>query len=146
MKKLLGIVVLGLLCCNFANAKIIFRNCKLTPNINASTFFIIDLEKNLIREEEPGKRIAHWKINKIFNELIITQEPIDVTDYSDEMLVITKRNITQKLTFNLADKTVSHSVVLDLGADERFRKMFEESIKSGELVYDVSSTCDAENL
>ena len=58
MKKLLGILVLGLLWCNFANAKIIFRNCKLTPNINASTFFIIDLEKNLKRASATGANVA----------------------------------------------------------------------------------------
>ncbi len=144
MKKLLGILVLGLLRNNVSVAEIIFRNCNLAPNINAGTFFIIDLEKNLIREEEPGKRIAHWKINKIFNELIITQEPIDVTDYSDEMLATAKRNFTHKLTFNLTDKTVSSFVTLNSGADEAWIKMFNEAIKSGEIVVDVSSTCDVE--
>ena len=146
MKKLLGIVVLVLLWCNFANAKIIFRNCKLTPNINASTFFIIDLEKNLIREEEPGKRIAHWKINKIIDQSIITQEPIDISDYSDEMVAKLKRNFIQKLTFNLADNTVSQSMELNLGADPTIKYMFENHIKNGNLVHNVSSTCDVENL
>ena len=104
MKKLLGIVVLGLLWNNVSVAEIIFRNCNLAPNINAGTFFIIDLEKNLIREEEPGKRIAHWKINKIFNELIITQEPIDVTDYSDEMLARAMEEDRERASMHIVPK------------------------------------------
>ena len=148
MKKLLGILVLGLLVCNnsFANAKIIFRNCKLTPNVFEGTFFTIDLEKGQVIEERPGGEINIWKIYNIFYKSITTQEPIFLTGFSDYEFANYKRNFIWKYTFNLADNTVSHSLELYSDADPAIKQMTKIGIQNGKLVHNVSSTCDVENL
>ena len=148
MKKLLGILVLGLLVCNnsFANAKIIFRNCKLTPNVFEGTFFTIDLEKGQVIEERPGGEINLWKIDKIVDKSVTTQEPIFLAGFSDHEFAKYKRNFIWMYTFNLADNTVSHSLELYSDADPAIKQMTKIGIQNGKLVHNVSSTCDVENL
>ena len=146
MKKVIAIIVLGLLWCNASFAEIIFRNCKLDPTVPRGTVWTINLEKGMIRESEKGGRQAHWKINKIFDDIIITQEPIDVSDISDEILVDVKRNLIQKVTFNLSTNTVTYFTGLRSGATKRFKKFYKEGLKNGEFAVDVMSACDVENF
>ena len=122
MKKVIAIIVLGLLWCNASFAEIIFRNCNLDPNSSRATVWTINLEKRIIKQTELGKRQAHWKINKIFDEIIITHEPIDVSDFSDEMLATVKKNLTQKVTFDLSNNTATYVFKLKSGATKKIIK------------------------
>ena len=149
MKKLLTILILAFLLSNKVygdDAKIIFRNCYLEPNVKAGAIFTIDLKNGQVIEQHPKGDIYVWKINKIVGKSLTTQEPISLSNYSDFELDKYKRNFIWKYTFNLDDNTVSHSLELTPGADPTIVHMTQIAMLDGKLVKNKKDTCDVENL
>ena len=148
MKKLLAIIVLGLLWSGNASAEIIFKNCVgLEPMVDQKTFWTIDLEEGYIKETDEKNKNAIWKINKSFGDTLITNQILAKSDMSEDMIRDLVKLFRPKLTFNISEKKVTVGTFPNYEiASKAVKDAIKKEIKSGTFKEVVEGTCDVENL
>jgi len=147
MKKLLAIVVLGLLWCNSAIAEIIFKNCSgIYPNHPAGTVFKINLDRKVIHASEENGADFYFNIRNDYGEVYVTGDLIDGSEFSRDVIKIMNEYMPTKYTFDVSAKKISISVNLNPNATRSFKKWFKQNLNAGEVKTYLSGICEVENL
>ena len=146
MKKLLGIVVLGLMWCNVGVAEITFNNCSgLKPMYRYSDSWTIDLEKGVIKEKNV-EGIVFWKITQNYGDTIVSTIPYQAETMTSENIKLIITYFNWQLMFDLKNKTFSLHASVKNNAPTHVKKNINKLIKSGEWKEHVKSSCAVENL
>ena len=100
MKKLLSIIVLSLLFCNFSFAEIIYRNCKLEPNYESGSEIKIDLNNEIYHLIK--------NLQKVSGFLGSANKPTPITDAEIQRILgqVSESAINQKsgISFEIGEK------------------------------------------
>jgi len=147
MRKLLWILASSLLWCNVGFAEIIFSKCNgLSPNYTYSDTWTINLERGIIREKNSNGSVAYWKINRNYDDEIISYELADLDSLIPEETRLLVEYTSPKLVFSLKDETIKLTLRLNPKAPKEFKDIFKEMIQQGEIKEQVDSSCTVKNL
>ena len=137
MKKIIGIVLAGLLYCNIGFAEIIFKNCDLSPNTGQSDFYIY-LEKNEMEMRDETGDIRIFAIdNNEMSEVTVSRL---IAFPSDKELYENYSKHEQNLYFNYMNDQMDERYTLNYntgnvkqvfkahsGADKEYLDMFSKA-------------------
>jgi len=148
VKKLLSIIVLGLLLSGNAYSKIIFKNCEgLEPMSDSKTSFEIDLKEKFIKEIDKEEKLGFFKINQIFGDTIISTEVLATPNMSDDDMRGMIDMFSIKLTFDTTNGTLVIGTFLNLtNQNKAIIEEYEDWIKKGEFKEVVNGKCEVKNL
>jgi len=146
MKKLLSIIVLSLLFCNFSFAEIIYRNCKLEPNYESGSEIKIDLETRTIKVYVPDLHgIAIHEIEKAYGSILISSNLKHTSHMTQEATKKFTDEVKIEMSFDIENHTVSLLVAKMPGISDETSKMLDEQENLGKLSFSIYDTCDVEN-
>ena len=140
MKKVIAIIVFGLLWCNLSFAKIVFSCPAFVSHIPNSSTYTIDLERGIIKQESLDVTNI-WRVDNNFGDIIVTTGWISSSDTASEQFKLMMTWLNWQITFDLSKKKITSSMVILPAMPKNVRKNFEKTLKnSTEAVY-----CNVEN-
>ena len=150
MKKLISITLLFFLFFGNTNAltkenKLIFKDCKLTPNYDLGTTVSVDIEKNIIKITEPDNAIEYYDIKTIYGDLIVSSNIKFATGISENDLEQIRNTLAMELKLDVEKKIVAITWDL-LEGNGQIHDFFKKQFKSGKKERYVSSKCNLEIL
>ena len=146
MKKLLGIVVLGLMIGGNAFGEIIYRNCDLTPNYEPGSIVSIDLELKTIKVYVPHRDgIAIHKIDKAYGDVLISSNLMHTSQMSQEATKSFTDAVHIEMSFDIQNHTISILVGKKPGIPKEFSEHLDKQVEAGNLLFSIQDTCDVEN-
>ena len=140
MKKVIAIIVFGLLWCNLSFAKIVFSCPAFVSHIPNSSTYTIDLERGIIKQESLDVTNI-WRVDNNFGDIIVTTGWISSSDTASEQFKLMMTWLNWQITFDLSKKKITSSMVILPAMPKNVRKNLEKTLKnSTEAVY-----CNVEN-
>ena len=125
--------------------KLIFKDCKLSPNYKSWTTITVDLTKKVIKITEPEGTSEYYDIKTVYGDLIVSSNIKFATGISDNDLNEIRSILAMELKLDTDNKTVSITWDL-LNGNGKMYDFFKKQLKSGKKVRHISSKCKLENL
>ena len=125
--------------------KLIFKDCKLSPNYDPGTNITVDLSKKVIKITEPKGTSEYYDVKTVYGDLIVSSNIKFATGISDNDLNEIKSILAMELKLDTDNKTVSITWDLLNGSGKMY-DFFKKQFKSGKKVRHISSKCKLENL
>ena len=146
MKKLLGILVIGLLLSGNAIGEIIYRNCDLTPNYEPGSIVSIDLELKTIKVFVPQRDgIVVHKIDKAYGDVLISSNMMHTSQMTQEETKSFTEAVHIEMSFDIQNHTISILVGKKPGIPKEFSEHLDKQVEKGNLLFSLQDTCDVEN-
>ena len=125
--------------------KLIFKDCKLSPNYDPGTTISIDLIKKVIKITEPEGTTEYYDVKTVYGDLIVSSNIKFILGISDDDLNTIKSFLALELKLDTDSKTVAITTDLLNGSGKMY-DFFKKQFKSGKIERYVSSKCKLENL
>ena len=125
--------------------KLIFKDCKLSPNYDPGTTISVDLIKKVIKITEPEGTTEYYDVKTVYGDLIVSSNIKFILGISDDDLNTIKGFLALELKLDTDSKTVSITTELLNGSGKMY-DFFKKQFKSGKIERHVSSKCKLENL
>ena len=125
--------------------KLIFKDCKLSPNYDPGTTITVNLDKKIIKITEPDDVIEYYDIKTVYGDLIVSSNIKFATGISDNDLNEIRSILAMELKLDTDKKIVSITWDLLNGSGKMYN-YFKKQFKSGKKERYVSSKCKLENL
>ena len=125
--------------------KLIFKDCKLSPNYDPGTTITVDLSKKVIKITEPEGTSEYYDVKTVYGDLIVSSNIKFATGISDNDLNEIRSILAMELKLDTDNKTVSITWDLLNGSGKMY-DFFKKQFKSGKKVRHISSKCKLENL
>ena len=125
--------------------KLIFKDCKLSPNYDPGATITVDIDKKVIKITEPDNSIEYYEVKTIYDDLIVSSNIKFATGISDKDLEEIRNILSIELKLDTDKKVVAITWDLLPGSGEMYN-FFKNQFKSGKMGKSVSSKCKLENL
>jgi len=125
--------------------KLIFKDCKLSPNYDPGTTITVNLDKKIIKITEPDDVIEYYDIKTVYGDLIVSSNIKFATGISDNDLNEIRSILAMELKLDTDKKIVAITWDLLNGSGKMYN-YFKKQFKSGKKERYVSSKCKLENL
>ena len=125
--------------------KLIFKDCKLSPNYDPGTTITVNLDKKIIKITEPDDAIEYYDIKTVYGDLIVSSNIKFATGISDNDLNEIRSILAMELKLDTDKKIVAITWDLSNGSGKMYN-YFKKQFKSGKKERYVSSKCKLENL
>ena len=125
--------------------KLIFKDCKLSPNYDPGTTITVDLDKEIIKITEPDDAIEYYDVKTVYGDLIVSSNIKFATGISDNDLNEIRSILAMELKLDTDKKIVAITWDLLNGSGKMYN-YFKKQFKSGKKERYVSSKCKLENL
>jgi len=125
--------------------KLIFKDCKLSPNYDPGTTITVNLDKKIIKITEPDDAIEYYDIKTVYGDLIVSSNIKFATGISDNDLNEIRSILAMELKLDTDKKIVAITWDLLNGSGKMYN-YFKKQFKSGKKERYVSSKCKLENL
>jgi len=125
--------------------KLIFKDCKLSPNYDPGTTITVDLSKKVIKITEPEGTSEYYDVKTVYGDLIVSSNIKFATGISDNDLNEIRSILAMELKLDTDNKTISITWDLLNGSGKMY-DFFKKQFKSGKKERYVSSKCKLENL
>lgn len=125
--------------------KLIFRDCKLSPNYDLGTTITVDLTGKIIKINEPKGTSEYFDVKTLYGDLIVSSNIKFATGISDKDLNMIKSILAMELKLDTTNKTVAITWDL-LNGNGKMYDHFKERFQSGKIKRLISSKCTVENL
>ena len=125
--------------------KLIFKDCKLSPNYDPGTTITVDLSQKVIKITEPEGTTEYYDVKTVYGDLIVSSNIKFASGISDNDLNAIKSILAMELKLDTGNKTVAITWDLLNGSGKMYN-FFKKQFKSGKKERFVSSKCKLENL
>ena len=125
--------------------KLIFKDCKLSPNYDPGTTISVDLIKKVIKITEPEGTTEYYDVKTVYGDLIVSSNIKFATGISDNDLNEIRSILAMELKLDTDKKIVAITWDLLNGSGKMYN-YFKKQFKSGKKERYVSSKCKLENL
>jgi len=125
--------------------KLIFKDCKLSPNYDPGTTITVDLSKKVIKITEPEGTSEYYDVKTVYGDLIVSSNIKFATGISDNDLNEIRSILAMELKLDTDNKTISITWDLLNGSGKMY-DFFKKQFKSGKKERHISSKCKLENL
>ena len=125
--------------------KLIFKDCKLSPNYDPGTTITVDLSKKTIKIIGADGNSEYYDVKTVYGDLIVSSNIKFATGISDNDLNEIRSILAMELKLDTDSKTVSITMDLLNGSGEMY-DFFKKQFTSGKKERHVSSKCKLENL
>tara|TARA_B100000586_G_scaffold125515_1_gene90642 strand:+ start:427 stop:1320 length:894 start_codon:yes stop_codon:yes gene_type:complete len=125
--------------------KLIFKDCKLSPNYDPGATITVDIDKKVIKITEPDNSIEYYEVKTIYDDLIVSSNIKFATGISDKDLEEIRNILSIELKLDTDKKVVAITWDLLPGSGKMYN-FFKNQFKSGKMGKSVSSKCKLENL
>ena len=125
--------------------KLIFKDCKLSPNYDPGTTITVDLSQKVIKITEPEGTSEYYDVKTVYGDLIVSSNIKFASGISDNDLNAIKGILAMELKLDTGNKTVAITWDLLNGSGKMYN-FFKKQFKSGKKERFVSSKCKLENL
>ena len=126
-------------------SKLIFKDCKLSPNYDPGTTITVDLSQKVIKITEPEGTSEYYDVKTVYGDLIVSSNIKFASGISDDDLNAIKGILAMELKLDTGNKTVAITWDLLNGSGKMYN-FFKKQFKSGKKERFVSSKCKLENL
>ena len=126
-------------------SKLIFKDCKLSPNYDPGTTITVDLSQKVIKITEPEGTSEYYDVKTVYGDLIVSSNIKFASGISDDDLNAIKSILAMELKLDTGNKTVAITWDLLNGSGKMYN-FFKKQFKSGKKERFVSSKCKLENL
>jgi len=126
-------------------SKLIFKDCKLSPNYDPGTTITVDLSQKVIKITEPEGTSEYYDVKTVYGDLIVSSNIKFASGISDDDLNTIKSILAMELKLDTGNKTVAITWDLLNGSGKMYN-FFKKQFKSGKKERFVSSKCKVENL
>ena len=126
-------------------SKLIFKDCKLSPNYDPGTTITVDLSQKVIKITEPEGTSEYYDVKTVYGDLIVSSNIKFASGISDNDLNAIKSILAMELKLDTGNKTVAITWDLLNGSGKMYN-FFKKQFKSGKKERFVSSKCKLENL
>ena len=120
--------------------KLIFKDCKLSPNYDPGTTITVNLDKKIIKITEPDDAIEYYDIKTVYGDLIVSSNIKFATGISDNDLNEIRSILAMELKLDTDKKIVAITWDLLNGSGKMYN-YFKKQFKSGKKERYVSSKC-----
>tara|TARA_B100001741_G_C16491252_1_gene569790 strand:+ start:388 stop:1293 length:906 start_codon:yes stop_codon:yes gene_type:complete len=126
-------------------SKLIFKDCKLSPNYDPGTTITVDLSQKVIKITEPEGTSEYYDVKTVYGDLIVSSNIKFASGISDNDLNAIKSILAMELKLDTGNKTVAITWDLLNGSGKMYN-FFKKQFKTGKKERFVSSKCKLENL
>ena len=126
-------------------SKLIFKDCKLSPNYDPGTTITVDLSQKVIKITEPEGTSEYYDVKTVYGDLIVSSNIKFASGISDDDLNAIKSILAMELKLDTGNKTVAITWDLLNGSGKMYN-FFKKQFKSGKKERFVSSKCKLKNL
>ena len=126
-------------------SKLIFKDCKLSPNYDPGTTITVDLSQKVIKITEPEGTSEYYDVKTVYGDLIVSSNIKFASGISDDDLNAIKSILAMELKLDTGNKTVAITWDLLNGSGKMYN-FFKKQFKTGKKERFVSSKCKLENL
>ena len=126
-------------------SKLIFKDCKLSPNYDPGTTITVDLSQKVIKITEPEGTSEYYDVKTVYGDLIVSSNIKFASGISDNDLNAIKGILAMELKLDTGNKTVAITWDLLNGSGKMYN-FFKKQFKSGKKERFVSSKCKLKNL
>ena len=126
-------------------SKLIFKDCKLSPNYDPGTTITVDLSQKVIKITEPEGTSEYYDVKTVYGDLIVSSNIKFASGISDNDLNAIKGILAMELKLDTGNKTVAITWDLLNGSGKMYN-FFKKQFKTGKKERFVSSKCKLENL